>query len=202
MKKIYSMSANDLYAVIRKNYDIDSYDGKEGVEEILGFTRTEEEAKLLLNKVFTITSFNEEKDDVEYLYKKITEDDILTIEEEQYLNMYGYISYNLLNDNNDEEGNIFIRANKWSNEKCEDEIESTFYSFYSSTDVEKFEEKKTLLLSIYFQLDMIEFKKSHSKYTTGDIHDEAINKIRKIAKEWIKRNKNNIKAVKEDKIEF
>lgn len=202
MKKIYSMSANDLYAVIRKNYDIDSYDGKEGVEEILGFTRTEEEAKLLLNKVFTITSFNEEKDDVEYLYKKITEDDIPTIEEEQYLNMYGYISYNLLNDNNDEEGNIFIRANKWSNEKCEDEIESTFYSFYSSTDVEKFEEKKTLLLSIYFQLDMIEFKKSHSKYTTGDIHDEAINKIRKIAKEWIKRNKNNIKAVKEDKIEF
>lgn len=202
MKKIYSMSANDLYAVIRKNYDIDSYDGKEGVEEILGFTRTEEEAKLLLNKVFTITSFNEEKDDVEYLYKKITEDDIPTIEEEQYLNMYGYISYNLLNDNNDEEGNIFIRANKWSNEKCEDEIESTFYSFYSSTDVEKFEKKKTLLLSIYFQLDMIEFKKSHSKYTTGDIHDEAINKIRKIAKEWIKRNKNNIKAVKEDKIEF
>lgn len=202
MKKIYSMSANDLYAVIRKNYDIGSYDGKEGVEEILGFTRTEEEAKLLLNKVFTITSFNEEKDDVEYLYKKITEDDIPTIEEEQYLNMYGYISYNLLNDNNDEEGNIFIRANKWSNEKCEDEIESTFYSFYSSTDVEKFKEKKTLLLSIYFQLDMIEFKKSHSKYTTGDIHDEAINKIRKIAKEWIKRNKNNIKAVKEDKIEF
>lgn len=202
MKKIYSMSANDLYAVIRKNYDIDSYDGKEGVEEILGFTRTEEEAKLLLNKVFTITSFNEEKDDVEYLYKKITEDDIPTIEEEQYLNMYGYISYNLLNDNNDEEGNIFIRANKWSNEKCEDEIESTFYSFYSSTDVEKFEEKKTLLLSIYFQLDMIEFKKSHSKYTTGDIHDEAINKIRKIAKDWIRRNKDEIKDFKKDKIEF
>lgn len=203
MKKIYSMQGNEeLYVVVRKNYDTDSYDGKEGVEEILGFTRTEEEAKLLLNKVFTITSFNEEKDDVEYLYKKITEDDIPTIEEEQYLNMYGYISYNLLNDNNDEEGNIFIRADKWSNEKCEDEIESTFYSFYSSMDVEKFEEKKTLLLSIYFQLDMIEFKKSHSKYTTGDIHDEAINKIRKIAKEWIKRNKNNIKAVKEDKIEF
>lgn len=202
MKKIYSMSANDLYAVIRKNYDIDSYDGKEGVEEILGFTRTEEEAKLLLNKVFTITSFNEEKDDVEYLYKKITEDDIPTIEEEQYLNMYGYISYNLLNDNNDEEGNIFIRANKWSNEKCEDEIESTFYSFYSSTDVEKFEEKKTLLLSIYFQLDMIEFKKSHSKYTTGDIQDEAINKIRKIAKDWIRRNKDEIKDFKKDKIEF
>ena len=202
MKKIYSMSANDLYAVIRKNYDTDSYDGKEGVEEILGFTRTEEEAKLLLNKVFTITSFNEEKDDVEYLYKKITEDDIPTIEEEQYLNMYGYISYNLLNDNNDEEGNIFIRADKWSNEKCEDEIESTFYSFYSSMGVEKFEEKKTLLLSIYFQLDMIEFKKSHSKYTTGDIQDEAINKIRKIAKDWIRRNKDEIKDFKKDKIEF
>ena len=199
MSKIYSIPENELYVVIRKNYDTDSYDGKEGVEEILGFTHTEEEAKLLLNKVFTITSFNEEKDDVEYLYKKITEDDMSTIEEEQYLNMYGYISYNLLNDNNDEEGNIFIRANKWSNEKCEDEIESTFYS---SMDVEKFEEKKTLLLSIYFQLDMIEFKKSHSKYTTGDIQDEAINKIRKIAKDWNRRNKDKIRDVKEDKIEF
>ena len=69
----------ELYVVIRKNYDTDSYDGKEGVEEILGFTRTEEEAKLLLNKVFTITSFNEEADDVEYLYKNITEYDIHTI---------------------------------------------------------------------------------------------------------------------------
>lgn len=195
MRKI----GNELYVVIRKNYDTDSYDGKEGVEEILGFTRTEEEAKLLLNKVFTITSFNEEKDDVEYLYKKITEDDIPTIEEEQYLNMYGYISYNLLNDNNDEEGNIFIRANKWSNEKCEDEIES---KFYSSMDVEKFKEEKTLLLMIYFQLNITEFKKSHSKYTTGDIQDEAINKIRKIAKDWIRRNKDKIKDFKEDKIEF
>lgn len=202
MNKIYSMPKNELYVVIRKNYDTDSYDGKEGVEEILGFTRTEEEAKLLLNKVFTITSFNEEKDDVEYLYKKIT-DDIPTIEEEQYLNIYGYISYNLLNDNNDEEGNIFIRANKWSNEKCEDEIESTFYSSMdSSMDVGKFEEKKTLLLSIYFQLDMNEFKKSHSKYTTGDIQDEAINKIRKIAKDWTRRNKDKIKDFKKDKIEF
>ena len=63
MRKI----GNELYIVIRKNYDTDSYDGKEGVEEILGFTRTKEEAKLLLNKVFTITSFNEEKDDVECL---------------------------------------------------------------------------------------------------------------------------------------
>ena len=195
MRKI----GNELYVVIRKNYDTDAYDGEEGVEEILGFTRTEEEAKLLLNKVFTITSFNEEKDDVEYLYKKITEDDIPTIEEEQYLNMYGYITYNLLNDNNDEEGNIFIRANKWTNVKCEDEIES---KFFSSMDLEKFEEEKSLLLSIYFQLDMNEFKKSHSKYTTGDIQDEAINKIRKIAKEWIKRNKDKIKDVKEDKIEF
>ena len=176
MKKIYSMQGNEeLYVVVRKNYDTDAYDGDEGVEEILGFTRTEEEAKLLLNKVFTITSFNEEKDDVEYLYRKIT-DDIPTIEEEQYLNIYGYISYNL-NDNNDEEGNIFIRANKWTNVKCEDEIES---KFFSSMDLEKFEEEKSLLLSIYFQLDMNEFKKSHSKYTTGDIQDEAINKIRKI----------------------
>lgn len=190
---------NELYVVIRKNYDTDSYDGKEGVEEILGFARTEEEAKLLLNKVFTITSFNEEKDDVEYLYKKITEDDIPTIEEEQYLNIYGYISYNLLNDNNDEEENIFIKADKWSNEKCEDEIES---KFFSSMDLEKFEEEKTLLLMIYFQLDMIEFKESRSKYTTGDIQDEAINKIRKIAKDWIRRNKDKIRDVKEDKIEF
>ena len=69
-------------------------------------------------------------------------------------------------------------------------------------DLEKFEEEKSLLLSIQFQLDMIEFKKSHSKYTTGDIQDEAINKIRKIAKEWIKRNKDKIKDIKEDKIEF
>ena len=69
-------------------------------------------------------------------------------------------------------------------------------------DLEKFEEEKSLLLSIYFQLDMNEFKKSHSKYTTGDIQDEAINKIIKIAKEWIKRNKDKIKDVKEDKIEF
>ena len=69
-------------------------------------------------------------------------------------------------------------------------------------DLEKFEEEKTLLLSIYFQLDMIEFKESHSKYTTGDIRNEAINKIRKIAKEWIKRNKDKIKDIKEDKIEF
>lgn len=194
MRKI----GNELYVVIRKNYDTDSYDGKEGVEEILGFTRTEEEAKLLLNKVFTITSFNEEEDNVEYLYKKITEYDIHTIEE-QYLNIYGYISYNLLNDNNDEEENIFIKADKWSNEKCEDEIES---KFFSSMDLEKFEEEKSLLLSIYFQLDMIEFKESRSKYTTGNIQDEAINKIRKIAKGWIKRNKDKIKDVKEDKIEF
>lgn len=194
MRKI----GNELYVVIRKNYDTDSYDGKEGVEEILGFTHTEEEAKLLLNKVFTITSFNEEKDDVEYLYRKITEDDIPTIEEEQYLNIYGYISYNL-NDNNDEEENIYLRADKWANVKCEDEIES---KFFSSMDLEKFEEEKSLLLMIYFQLDMIEFKESHSKYTTGDIRDEAINKIRKIAKEWIKRNKDKIKDIKEDKIEF
>ena len=194
MRKI----GNELYVVIRKNYDTDSYDGEEGVEEILGFTRTEKEAKLLLNKIYTITSFNEEKDDVEYLYRKITEDDISTIEEECYLNIYGYISYNL-NDNNDEEGNIFIRANKWTNVKCEDEIES---KFFSSMDLEKFEVEKSLLLSIYFQLDMNEFKKSHSIYTTGDIQDEAINKIRKIAKEWIKRNKDKIKDVKEDKIEF
>ena len=195
MRKI----GNELYVVIRKNYDTDSYDGKEGVEEILGFTHTEEEAKLLLNKVFTITSFNEEKDDVEYLYRKITEDDVHTIEEEQYLNIYGYISYNLLNDNNDEEENIFLKADKWSNEKCEDEVES---KFFSSMDVEKFEEEKSLLLMIYFQLDMIEFKESRSKYTTGDIRDEAINKIRKIAKEWIKKNKDKIKDIKEDKIEF
>ena len=188
---------NELYVVIRKNYDIDSYDGKEGVEEILGFTHTEEEAKLLLNKVFTITSFNEEKDDVEYLYRKIT-DDIPTIEEEQYLNIYGYISYNL-NDNNDEEENIYLRADKWSNKKCKDEIES---KFFSSMDLEKFEEEKSLLLMIYFQLDMIEFKESRSKYTTGDIRDEAINKIRKIAKEWMKKNKDKIKDIKEDKIEF
>ena len=194
MRKI----GNELYVVIRENYDTDSYDGKEGVEEILGFTHTEEEAKLLLNKVFTITSFNEEKDDVEYLYRKIT-DDIPTIEEEQYLNIYGYISYNLLNDNNDEEENIYLRVDKWSNEKCEDEIES---KFFSSMDVEKFEEEKSLLLMIYFQLDMIEFKESHSKYTTGDIRDEAINKIRKIAKGWIKNNKDKIKDIKEDKIEF
>lgn len=195
MRKI----GNELYVVIRKNYDTDSYDGKEGVEEILGFTRTEEEAKLLLNKVFTITSFNEEKDDVEYLYRKITEDDISTIEEEQYLNIYGYISYNLLNDNNDEEENIYLRADKWSNRECKDEIES---KLFSSMDLEKFEEEKSLLLSIYFQLDMIEFKESHSKYTTGDIRDEAINKIRKIAKDWIRRNKDRIKDIKEDKIEF
>lgn len=196
MRKI----GNELYVVIRKNYDTDSYDGKEGVEEILGFTRTEEEAKLLLNKVFTITSFNEEEDNVEYLYKKITEYDIHTIEE-QYLNIYGYISYNLLNDNNDEEENIFIKADKWSDEKCEDEIEPKFSSSIMM-DVENFEEEKTLLLSIYFQLDMIEFKKSHSKYTTGDIQDEAINKIRKIAKDWIRRNKDEIKDFKKDKIEF
>lgn len=195
MRKI----GNELYVVIIKNYDIDSYDGKEGVEEILGFTHTEEEAKLLLNKVFTITSFNEEEDDVEYLYKKITEYDIHTIEE-QYLNIYGYISYNLLNDSNDEEENIFIKADKWSNKKCEDEIEPKFSS--SIMDVENFEEEKTLLLSIYSQLDMIEFKKSHSKYTTGDIQDEAINKIRKIAKDWIRRNKDEIKDFKKDKIEF
>lgn len=195
MRKI----GNELYVVIRKNYDTDSYDGKDGVEEILGFTRTEEEAKLLLNKVFTITSFNEEEDNVEYLYKKITEYDIHTIEE-HYLNIYGYISYNLLNDNNDEEENIFIKADKWSNEKCEDEIEPKFSS--SIMVVENFEEEKTLLLSIYFQLDMIEFKKSHSKYTTGDIQDEAINKIRKIAKEWMKKNKDKIKDFKKDKIEF
>lgn len=196
MRKI----GNELYVVIRKNYDTDSYDGKDGVEEILGFTRTEEEAKLLLNKVFTITSFNEEEDNVEYLYKKITEYNIHTIEE-QYLNIYGYISYNLLNDNNDEEENIFIKADKWSDEKCEDEIEPKFSSSIMM-DVENFEEEKTLLLSIYFQLDMIEFKKSHSKYTTGDIQDEAINKIRKIAKDWIRRNKDEIKDFKKDKIEF
>ena len=194
MRKI----GNELYAVIRKNYDVDSYDGKEGVEEILGLTHTEEEAKLLLNKVFTITSFNEEKDDVEYLYRKITED-IPTIEEEQYLNIYGYISYDLLNDNNDEEENIYLRADKWSNRECKDEIES---KFFSSMDLEKFEEEKSLLLMIYFQLDMIEFKESHSKYTTGDIRDEAINKIRKIGKEWIKKNKDKIKDIKEDRIEF
>ena len=194
MRKI----GNELYVVIRKNYDTDSYDGKEGVEEILGFTNTKEEAKLLLNKVFTITSFNEEKDDVEYLYKKIT-DDIPTIEEEQYLNIYGYISYDLLNDNNDEEENIFLKADKWANVKCEDEIES---KFFSSMDLEKFEEEKSLLLMIYFQLDMNEFKESRSKYTTGDIRDEAINKIRKIAKEWMKKNKDKIKDIKEDKIEF
>ena len=194
MRKI----GNELYVVIRKNYDTDSYDGKEGVEEILGFTRTEEEAKLLLNKVFTITSFNEEKDDVEYLYRKITKEDVHTIEEEQYLNIYGYISYNL-NDNNDEEENIYLRADKWSNKECKDEIES---KFFSSMDLEKFEEEKSLLLMIYFQLDMIEFKESHSKYTTGDIRDEAINKIRKIAKEWMKKNKDKIKDIKEDKIEF
>ena len=195
MRKI----GNELYVVIRKNYDTDSYDGKEGVEEILGFTRTEEEAKLLLNKVFTITSFNEEKDDVEYLYRKITEDDVHTIEEEQYLNIYGYISYNLLNDNNDEEENIYLRADKWANVKCEDEIES---KFFSSMYLEKFEEEKSLLLMIYFQLDINEFKESRSKYTTGDIRDEAINKIRKIAKEWMKKNKDKIKDIKEDKIEF
>ena len=195
MRKI----GNELYVVIRKNYDTDSYDGKEGVEEILGFTHTEEEAKLLLNKVFTITSFNEEKDDVEYLYRKITEDDVHTIEEEQYLNIYGYISYNLLNDNNDEEENIFLKADKWSNKKCKDEIES---KFFSSMDLEKFEEEKSLLLMIYFQLNITEFKESHSKYTTGDIRDEAINKIRKIAKEWMKKNKDKIKDIKEDKIEF
>ena len=194
MRKI----GNELYVVIRKNYDTDSYDGKEGVEEILGFTRTEEEAKLLLNKVFTITSFNEEKDDVEYLYRKITKNDVYTIEEEQYLNIYGYISYNL-NDNNDEEENIYLRADKWSNKKCKDEIES---KFFSSMDLEKFEEEKSLLLMIYFQLDINEFKESHSKYTTGDIRDEAINKIRKIAKEWMKKNKDKIKDIKEDKIEF
>ena len=87
MRKI----GNELYVVIRKNYDTDSYDGEEGVEEILGFTHTEKEAKLLLNKIYTITSFNEDGGDVEYLYKKITQDDIPTIEEEQYLNIYGYI---------------------------------------------------------------------------------------------------------------
>ena len=194
-----SKIGNELYVVIRKNYDTDSYDGKEGVEEILGFTRTEEEAKLLLNKVFTITSFNEEKDDVEYLYRKITKEDVHTIEEEQYLNIYGYISYNLLNDNNDEEENIFLKADKWANVKCEDEIES---KFFSSMDLEKFEEEKSLLLMIYFQLNITEFKESHSKYTTGDIRDEAINKIRKIAKEWMKKNKDKIKDIKEDKIEF
>ena len=83
--------------------------------------------------------------------------------------------------------------------KCEDEIES---KFFSSMDVEKFEEEKSLLLMIYFQLDMIEFKESRSKYTTGDIRDEAINKIRKIAKEGMKKNKDKIKDIKEDKIEF
>ena len=195
MRKI----GNELYVVIRKNYDTDSYDGKEGVEEILGFTHTEEEAKLLLNKVFTITSFNEEKDDVEYLYRKITKNDVYTIEEEQYLNIYGYISYNLNDNNDEEEENIYLRADKWSNKECKDEIES---KFFSSMDLEKFEEEKSLLLMIYFQLDMIEFKESHSKYTTGDIRDEAINKIRKIAKEWIKRNKDKIRDIKEDKIEF
>ena len=195
MRKI----GNELYVVIRKNYDTDSYDGKEGVEEILGFTHTEEEAKLLLNKVFTITSFNEEKDDVEYLYRKITKNDVYTIEEEQYLNIYGYISYNLNDNNDEEEENIYLRADKWSNKECKDEIES---KFFSSMDLEKFEEEKSLLLMIYFQLDMIEFKESHSKYTTGDIRDEAINKIRKIAKEWIKKNKDKIKDIKEDKIEF
>ena len=194
MRKI----GNELYVVIRKNYDTDSYDGKEGVEEILGFTHTEEEAKLLLNKVFTITSFNEEKDDVEYLYKKIT-DDIPTIEEEQYLNIYGYISYNLNDNNDEEEENIYLRADKWSNKECKDEIES---KFFSSMDLEKFEEEKSLLLMIYFQLNITEFKESHSKYTTGDIRDEAINKIRKIAKEWMKKNKDKIKDIKEDKIEF
>ena len=195
MRKI----GNELYVVIRKNYDTDSYDGKEGVEEILGFTRTKEEAKILLNKVFTISSFNEEKDDVEYLYRKITKEDVHTIEEDRYLNIYGYISYDLLNDNNDEEEDIFLKADKWANVKCEDEIES---KFFSSMDVEKFEEEKSLLLMIYFQLDMIEFKESRSKYTTGDIRDEAINKIRKIAKEWMKKNKDKIKDIKEDKIEF
>ena len=195
MRKI----GNELYVVIRKNYDTDSYDGKEGVEEILGFTRTEEEAKLLLNKVFTITSFNEEKDDVEYLYRKITKEDVHTIEEEQYLNIYGYISYDLNDNNDEEEENIYLRADKWSNKECKDEIES---KFFSSMDLEKFEEEKSLLLMIYFQLDINEFKESHSKYTTGDIRDEAINKIRKIAKEWIKRNKDKIKDIKEDKIEF
>ena len=195
MRKI----GNELYVVIRKNYDTDSYDGKEGVEEILGFTRTEEEAKLLLNKVFTITSFNEEKDDVEYLYRKITKNDVYTIEEEQYLNIYGYISYNLNDNNDEEEENIYLRADKWANVKCEDEIES---KFFSSMDLGKFEEEKSLLLMIYFQLNITEFKESHSKYTTGDIRDEAINKIRKIAKEWMKKNKDKIKDIKEDKIEF
>ena len=123
MRKI----GNELYAVIRKNYDTDSYDGNDGVEEILGFTRTEEEAKILLNKVFTISSFNEEKDDIEYLYRKITEDDISTIEEECYLNIYGYISYDLLNYNNDEEEDIYLKADKWSNKECKDEIESNFF---------------------------------------------------------------------------
>ena len=69
-------------------------------------------------------------------------------------------------------------------------------------DIEKFEEEKSLLLMIYFQLDINEFKESRSKYTTGDIRDEAINKIRKIAKDWIRRNKDKIKDIKEDKIEF
>ena len=195
MRKI----GNELYVVIRKNYDTDSYDGKEGVEEILGFTHTEKEAKLLLNKVFTITSFNEEKDDVEYLYRKITKNDVYTIEEEQYLNIYGYISYNLNDNNDEEEENIYLRADKWSNKECKDEIES---KFFSSMDLEKFEEDKSLLLMIYFQLNITEFKESHSKYTTGDIRDEAINKIRKIAKEWMKKNKDKIKDIKEDKIEF
>lgn len=199
MKKNYFMTANEeLYVVIRKNYDTDSYDGEEGVEEILGFTHTEKEAKLLLNKIYTITSFNEEKGDVEYLYKKITEDDISTIEEGYYLNIYGYISYNLCNDNNKEE-NIFIRADKWSGEKCEDEIEP---KFFSSVDVMNSEEEKSLLLIINFQLDMIEFKESHSKYTTDDIKDEATDRMRKIAKGWIKKNKGKIKDVKVDKIEF
>ena len=199
MKKNYFMQGNDeLYVVIRKNYDTDSYDGEEGVEEILGFTHTEKEAKLLLNKIYTITSFNEDKGDVEYLYKKITQDDISTIEEEYYLNIYGYISYNLLSDD-DKEENIFIRADKWSNEKREDEIEP---KFFSSVDVEKSEEEKSLLLIINFQLDMIEFKESHSKYTTDDIKDEAIDRVRKIAKGWIKKNKDEIKDVKVDKIEF
>lgn len=200
MKKNYFMQGNDeLYVVVRKNYDTDAYDGEEGVEEILGFTRTEKEAKLLLNKIYTITSFNEEKGDVEYLYKKITQDDISTIEEGYYLNIYGYISYNLLSDDKDKEENIFIRADKWSNEKREDEIES---KFYSSVDVEKSEEEKTLLLIINFQLDMIEFKEAHSKYTTDDIKDEATDRMRKIAKGWIKKNKSKIKDVKVDKIEF
>lgn len=200
MKKNYFMQGNEeLYVVIRKNYDTDAYDGEEGVEEILGFTSTEEEAKLLLNKIYTITSFNEDKGDVEYLYKKITQDDVSKIEEDRYLNIYGYISYNLLSDDNDKEENIFIRADNWSGEKCEDEIES---KFFSSVDVEKSEEDKSLLLIISFQLDMVEFKGSHSKYTTDDIKDEAIDRMRKIGKGWIKKNKGKIRDVKVDKIEF